>query len=65
MCRDWVISPIASTVGRITPSTRRPLPKRQRSFCCMVLRAFADAVLQARMTSWHPRLNSASTAWSV
>ena len=36
-----------------------------RSFICMLRRALADAVLQARITRWHPISNSRVTACNV
>ena len=54
-----------STVGRITPNTRRIGSRRGKSFICMLRRAFAEAVLHARMTRWHPISNSLVTACKV
>jgi hypothetical protein len=51
---DFEIAPITSVVGRITPSTRLPGAILSRSFCCIVLKAFAEAVLHARITSGQP-----------
>ena len=56
---------ITSDVGRITPSTLAFGFNRFRSFCCMVLNAFADAVLHARMIKGHSCCNSHSTHCNV
>ena len=47
ICPFRVCVPRASTVGRITPSTRLVGSSFSRSHCCMVSNSFAEAVLQA------------------
>ena len=48
--REWVSEPMTSAVGRMMPNTRRCASNFGRSFCWMVRRAFADAVLHPSIT---------------
>ena len=56
-CLEQLNRSTHSTVGRITPNTRRVASQRGKSFCWIVRSAFADAVLQASMTNWQPASN--------
>ena len=64
-CDVWVNSPMRSTVGRITPKTLLDASIVGRLICWMLLRALAEAVLQASMTNGQPNSNNFFTAWSV
>ena len=57
--------PTASTVGLMTPSTRLVGSMAGKSRCWMVRKALAEAVLQARITSWQPWSKRYRTACSV
>ena len=61
----FVRSPSTSVLGRITPSTRLFGASWGRSFCCIVRSAFAEAVLQANITSGQPCSNRNLTASRV